>query len=123
LVEGIWMSAGRDEFLARLAADFPDVVAGFGPYSAGLLHCEVADFRHATERAMDEGRLWLADRHFRLVEALLAVAGAELRNALEVSYLEDLALGERTPARHRAVKERMPKALQEILAMHNERWR
>jgi hypothetical protein len=117
------MSAGRDEFLARLAADFPDVVAGFGPYSAGLLHCEVADFRQATEWAMDEGRLWLAERHFRLVEALLAVAGAELRNALEVSYLEDLALGERTPARHRAVKERMPKALQEILAMHNERWR
>ncbi len=102
------MGAGREEFLARLAADFPDVVAGFGPYSAGLLHCEVADFRRATERAMDAGQLWKAERHFRLVEELLAVAGPELRNALEVSYLEDLALGEWTPARHRAVEDRMP---------------
>jgi hypothetical protein len=117
------MSAGRDEFLARLAADFPDVVAGFGPYSSGLLHCEVADFRRATERAMDEGRFWLAEQHFRIVEELLAAAGDELRNALEVSYLEDLAFGEWTPGRHRVVKERMPKALQEIIAMHNERWR
>ena len=91
------MAAGRDEFLARLAAEFPDVIAGFGPYSAGLLHCEVGDFREATERAMDAGRLWEAERHFRLVAELLAVAGAELRNALEVSYLEDLALGEFTP--------------------------
>jgi hypothetical protein len=76
---------GREEFQARLAADFPDVVARFGPYSGGLLHCEVADFRQATERAMDAGRLWEAEQHFRLVEELPAVASPELRNALEVS--------------------------------------
>jgi hypothetical protein len=117
------MKAGRDDFLARLAAEFPDVIAGFGPYSAGLLHCEVADFRRATERAMDAGRLWEAERHFRLVEELLAVACPELRNALEVSYLEDLALGECTPARHRAVKERMPRALRQVVIGFHEQWR
>jgi hypothetical protein len=117
------MRAGREDFLARLAADFPDVVASFGSYSAGLLHCEVGDFRRATERALDTGRLWEAEQHFRLVEELLAVADPELRNALEVSYLEDLALGECTPARHQAVKERMPKALRQILIGHHERWR
>jgi hypothetical protein len=105
------MGAGREEFLARLAAEFPHVLAGFGAYSPELLHCEVGDFRQATERAMDAGRLWEAERHFRLVEELLGLACPELRNALEVSYLEDLALGECTPARHRAVKERMPHAL------------
>jgi hypothetical protein len=117
------MAAGRDEFLTRLATDFPDVVAGFGPYSTGLLHCEIGDFRKATEQLMDAGRLWEAERHFRLVEELLAVAGPELRNALEVSYLEDLALGECTPARQRAIKERMPKALRQVLIGHHEQWR
>ena len=110
------------KFLARLAAEFPDVIAGFGPYSAGLLHCEVGDFREATERAMDAGRLWEAERHFRLVAELLAVAGAELRNALEVSYLEDLALGEFTPRRHWAIRERMPTALRAVLVGHHAHW-
>ena len=116
------MGAGREDFLARLAADFPDVVAGFGPYSAGLLHCEVGDFRQATERAMDAGRLWEAERHFRLVAELLAVAGPELRNALEVSYLEDLALGEFTPVRHQALRERMPRELRSVLDAHRGHW-
>jgi hypothetical protein len=116
------VGAGRDEFLARLAADFPEVVAGFGRYSAGLLHCEVADFRRATEQAMDAGRLWEAEGHFRLVAELLALAGPNLRNALEVSYLEDLARGEFTPARHRAVQERMPQPLRQVLIGHHPRW-
>lgn len=116
------MVADRDEFLKRLHAEFPGVIAGFGPYSSGLLHCEVADFRQATERAMDEGRGWEAEQHFRLVAELLSIAGPGLRNALEVSYLEDLALGECTPARYRVVKERMPAALKQILVNHQERW-
>ena len=115
-------TAGRSEFLARLMADFPDVVAGFSPYSAGLLHCEMGDFLSATERAMDAGRLLEAERHFRLVAELLAVAGPELRNALEVSYLEGLALGEFTPARHRAVRERMPRELRAVLIAHHAHW-
>ena len=117
------MVAGREEFLARLAADFPDIVENFAPHSEGLLHCEVSDFRRATERAMDENRLWEAERHFRLVADLLAVAGTELRNALEVSYLEDLALGECTPARHRAINDRMPRALRQVLIRHHEQWK
>jgi hypothetical protein len=88
---------GREEFLARLALDFPDAAAGIAKYDSGLLHCEMAAFRRATEKAMDCGRFWEAERHFRWVEEMLKVAGPELRNALEVSYLEDLALGECTP--------------------------
>ena len=116
------MGVGRDEFLSRLSAEFPEVVGGFGPYSAGLLHCEVADFLRASERAMDSGRLWEAERHFRLVAEMLTAAGPELRNALEVSYLEDLALGEFTPARHRAIRERMPETLRAVLVAHCAHW-
>ncbi len=117
------MGVGREEFLARLTAEFPEVVAKINQYESGTLHCEVGAFRRATEQAMDTGRLWETERHFRLVEELLDAAGPELRNALKVSYLEDLALGECTPARHSAVKEHMPRALRQILIGHHEQWR
>ncbi len=116
------MTVDRAEFLRRLSVDFPDVIERFGPYSRGLLHCEVADFRQATERAMDQGKHWEVERHFRFVAELMEDADPELRNALEVSYLEDLALGECNPARHKAVKERMPKSLRQILIRHHKQW-
>jgi hypothetical protein len=116
------MNAGREEFLARLTVEFPEVIAQIDQYQAGKLHCEVGVFLRATEEAMDTGRLWAAERHFRLVDELLAVAGPELRNALEVSYLEGLALGNCTPDRYRAVKERMPKSMRAQLIAHHRQW-
>ena len=50
------MLLGRDDFLARLASDFPNVVGQINQYEAGLLHCEMATFRRATEQAIDAGR-------------------------------------------------------------------
>jgi len=112
----------RDDFLARLASDFPNVVGQISQHETGLLHCEVTAFRRATEQAIDCGRLWEAEKHFRLVEELLSNADPELLNALEVSYLEDFALGECTPERYRAVKERMPKSLHKVLVSHHPSW-
>ena len=43
-----------------------------------------------------------------------------MRNAVEISFLEDFALGEFTPARHRAVKERMPRLLRKMLEATSE---
>ena len=116
------MLLGRDDFLARLASDFPNVVGQISQDEAGLLHCELAACRRATEQAIDAGRLWEAEKHFRLVEELLPNAGPELLNALEVSYLEDFALGECTPERYRAVKEKMPKSLRKVLVSHQPNW-
>jgi hypothetical protein len=116
------MHLGRDDFLARLASDFAEVVGQINQHETGLLHCEMGAFRRATEQAIDAGRLWEAEKHFRLVEELLPSAGPELLNALEVSYLEDFALGECTPERYRAVKERMPKSLRKVLVGHSPSW-
>lgn len=77
----------------------------------GLLHCEMGAFRRAAEDALDQGKLWQAEKYFRFVEQVLPVANPDVENALEVSFLEDLALGECTPARRKAVKERMPWSL------------
>jgi hypothetical protein len=112
----------RVQFLAELAAEFPDVVAQIRSDESGLLHCEVAAFRRATERAMDTGQLWAAEQHFRFVERVLQHADSDLRNALEVSYLEDLAFGELTAERYRAVSERMPPSLRTILICHRREW-
>ena len=117
------MALGRSEFLARLASDFPNVDAQINQSETGLLHCEVAAFRRATEQAIDSGRSWEAEKHFRFVEELLREAGPELLNALEVSYLEDFALGECTPKRYQVVKERMPKSLRELLVGHHANWK
>jgi hypothetical protein len=116
------MGVGHEEFLTLLAERFPDVIAQIRPDERGLLHLEVSAFGRATVAAMDSGRLWAAEQHFRFVAELLTEAGPELLNALEVSYLEELALGECTPARHRAVKERMPQALRKILIGYHEQW-
>ncbi len=116
------MPVGREDFLCRLLTEFPDVFAQIRADEKGLLHCEVGVFRRATEQAMDTGHYWAAYLHFRFVEQLLKEAGPELRNALEISYLEDLALGECTPVRYRAVKERMPKPLRSVLIGHNSQW-
>jgi hypothetical protein len=116
------MPVNREEFLSRLLAQFPEVFAEIKPSEKDLLHCEVAAFRLATENAMDTGHHWAAELHFRFVEQLLKEANPELRNALEISYLEDLALGKYTPMRYQAVKERMPKTMRSVLIGHNSQW-
>ncbi len=117
------MAADRDQFLAELRAQFPDVVGQFRADEVGLLHCEMAAFRRATEAAMDRGAAWLAERHFRFLERMLGEAGPALSNAIEVSYLEDLALGDVTPERVQTVKERMPRPLRDLMARSSDRWR
>lgn len=112
----------REQFLAELGAEFPDVVSQIRPDESGLLHCEVGAFRRVTESAMDGGRLWTAERHFRFVERVLREASPDVRNALEVSYLEDLAFGELTAARYKAVRERMPRTLRAVLVRHRREW-
>ena len=115
------VNLGREDFVSQLATEFPDAFAQIDEIDAGLLHLEVAAFRRATERAIDAGKLWEFERHFRFVERSLSSAGPDLTNALEVSYLEDFAL-EWTPARYKAVKERMSKPLRDFLIRVNAKW-
>jgi hypothetical protein len=110
------------EFLELLTGEFPELTHQIRDKD-GLLHLEVAAFRRATEDAMDAGNLWTVEKHFRFVARVLADASPDVENALSVSYLEDLALGECTPARHRAVKDRMPRKLRDDMIGINSKWR
>lgn len=113
----------RQQLLARLTAEFPEVAAQIRDDEAGLLHYEVAAFRRATGEALDSGHLWSAERHFRFVAEMLAEADPQLRNALEISYVEDLALGDFSPERHAAVKSRMPRSSRALVIEYNPRWK
>lgn len=113
---------GHSEFLDLLAAEFPEVAAEVREEGDGLLHLEAAAFRRATERAMDAGQHWAAERHFRFVEQVMREAAPDVENALGISYIEDLALGECTPQRYRAVKERMPAMLRAEMASIHPNW-
>lgn len=117
------MRTTREQFLADLASEFPDVAAQIRSDESGILHCEVGAFRRATEVAIDTGQCWTAERHFRFVERVLRDADPALRNALQISYLKDLAFGELTEARYKRVKERMPASLRAILIGHRPEWR
>jgi hypothetical protein len=113
----------HSRFLDLLAAEFPDIATEVRAGGDGHLHLEAATFRRATERAMDAGQLWTAERHFRFVERVLREAAPDVENALSVSYIEDLALGECTPKRYRAVKERMPAKLRAEMSGLHPNWR
>ena len=113
----------REAFIRRLSEKFPEVTAAFGEYSEGLLHVEIAEFRSMVEIAMDNGRHWQVEKYLRFLDNCLKQAGPELQNAIEVSFLEDFALGKYSEARHRAVRERMPQHLRECVIEVNDRWR
>jgi hypothetical protein len=110
----------RDEFHARLTELFPAGLSGLDDSGQGLLHCEVAAFRENIERACDTGRLGYAERGFRFIEECLERADADLENALEISFIEDFALGEQNAARLRVINERCSNSFRQKLAdVHN----
>ncbi len=117
------MSIRHDEFISMLGSEFPAVVAGIRDCNRGLLHCEMAEFRRMVEEAIDNGSLWAAEKYFRFVGRVLNEADSDVRNAIEVSFLEDFALGEFTKARHEAVRRRMPERLRNFLIGIDEKWR
>jgi len=50
-------------------------------------------------------------------------AAPDVDNALGLSYIEDVTLGECSPERYRAVKERMPVKFRAKMAAIDKKWR
>jgi hypothetical protein len=117
------MSINHAKFMSMLGSEFPEVVAGIREDEKGLLHLEMGAFRRIVEEAIDAGRLWAAEKYFRFVDRVYSEADPDVANAIEVSFLEDFALGEFTLARHEAVKRRMPRRLRRILIGVDAKWR
>jgi hypothetical protein len=113
----------RADFLTHLGERFPEVLARIDKYQAGLLHCEVGAFLSTVEEALDSGREWYVEQALRFVHESLGQADPELLNALEVSFLEGLALGEHTAERRRILRDRAPRSLLERIREVHEFWK
>jgi hypothetical protein len=79
----------RSEFLRELKQAFPELAADVNQ-EGGLLHLEVAVFRRHTQAAIDAGDGAAVSRAFALAERYLLLGNAKMRNAIAVSYVEDL---------------------------------
>jgi hypothetical protein len=101
-------------FVQMVTDEFPEVPQAFNEYTKGLLHCEMGAFARLTEKAMDEGRFWQVEKYFNFMAKVRENATPEVVNAIDVSYIENLAFSEVTDNRHQAVK-RMPKDISAVL--------
>lgn len=78
------------QFIALLTHQFPDVAALVDDCSQGLLHCEMATVARATQAAIDAGDRYTIQRHFAFIDGIFRDAAPDVKNAVYVSYLENL---------------------------------
>lgn len=84
----------RNEFLRALAIRFPEIARNISGIETGLLHLEVAAVAHATLRAVTEQRWETVESHFVFINEIFADSDESVKNAVYVSYLENVFLGE-----------------------------
>ena len=113
----------RAKFLSELKAQFPEAFAQIDKYETGQLHTEIGSFRAYIEQKMEEGAAWYCERAFRFIERCSKDADAELRNAIEISFIEDLALGAQNKKRYDIVKDRAPKLLRDKMIEAHDFWK
>jgi hypothetical protein len=77
-------------FIALLAERFPEIAASVDPCSRGLLTLEMAALGCATQAAIDAQDTATVRRHFEFVDEVCRDATPNVKNAVSVSYLEDL---------------------------------
>lgn len=88
---------GVSRFAGYLAMYLPEVAALITEDDFGILHMEVGAITRATREAIDNGDWQTVRAHFAFINDLFERAGAELRDAIRVSYLSMLLHDELTP--------------------------
>lgn len=85
---------GESRFAGYLALHLPEVAARIDEADYGVLHLEIAALKAATREAIHRRDWHTVGKHFAFVTTLLEDASADLRNAIDVSYLAGLLYGE-----------------------------
>jgi hypothetical protein len=105
----------RECFLKALAKRFPEVAANISDIEAGLLQPEMGVVSIATRNAIGENDWQTVAAHFEFIAELFAGGSEAIRNAVCVSYLENILLGETEPQFARA-RSMLPHVLSEGMA-------
>ena|ERR1700757_302693 len=77
------------KFAELLVAEFPQLRDDVHEWS-GLLHVQMMEFYIVTEKAIKSGDWATVERCLRFADTLLHDGDREIRNAIHVSYLENL---------------------------------
>lgn len=85
----------RSEFLKVLKEAFPSLIDDLNRQE-GLLHFEVKVFRDFTQRAIFDGDLELFSLCISIAERAYVQGNSKLKNAIDVSFVEELEFGDNT---------------------------
>lgn len=84
----------RDAFLRALAGRFPSIAQSIGDLERGLLHAEMGVVSDATRTEIAVRNWESVKEHFSFIAEVFVAADDAVRNAVYVSYLENVLLGE-----------------------------
>ena len=112
----------RIDFLREIEEKFPEAFLTIDTTNE-LLHCEISDFRSWLESQMKLGAAWKCQKVFEFILHSLNNADSELENAIEVSFITDLALGEHMPEYKLIIEDRAPAEIRRKLTAIHEFWK
>jgi hypothetical protein len=105
---------GRADFIHHVTLHLPEVSARIEEDDFGILHLEMGAMKLATRDAILRYEFHTVRRHFAFIAYLYEHADNDLHDAIRVSYLESLFIGEETPEYENA-RSLLPKNLAEAL--------
>jgi len=88
----------RTDFMKQVTLYLPEVAARIEEADFGIVHLEVGAMKLATRDAFGRSDFATIRRHLTLAADLFERADAELYDAIRISYLEPLFLGETSAA-------------------------
>jgi len=106
--------ADRDTFIEGVRQLFPESFHEMEDIEDELLHIDMADFSRTTNNAIRMNNTSLAKEHFQFIGQLFQKANPDLENAIIVSYLENIFIGE-SEAIYLAARKLLPPNLAKAL--------
>lgn len=97
------------------------IAAEISDIELGLLHLEMAALARATRRAIEIDASREVQAHLAFVDEIFSSAEPKLENAVYVSYLEDVFLGQ-TGDRYVSARARLSPRLRQALAELEAHW-
>jgi len=107
-------TVGRIDFVCQLTLYFPEVATFIDESDFGILPLEVGAMTVATKDALNRFDLLAVRRYLVFIGDLFERADAELQQAIQIAYLENLFLGEKSYA-HVEARYMLPRCLADAL--------
>jgi len=104
----------RADFMKLVTLYLPEVAARIEESDFGVVHLEIGAMKMATKEAFARNDFSTVRKHLFLIADLFDRADAELYDAIRISYLEAIFLGE-TSAAHIVARGMLSKPMENVL--------